>query len=68
MYYHGHLYVNWPKLNTPAFAQEGYQNALEKAHKDPIIGQFITSASGRDRRARNMSAQIKLEEGKKRLE
>ena len=70
MYYHGHLYVNWPKLNTPTFAQEGYQSALEKAHRDPIIGQFITSATGRDRRARNMSAhQVGfMEEGKKRIE
>jgi hypothetical protein len=70
MYLHGHLYVNWPKLNTPSFALEGYQSALERAHKDPLIGQFITSASGRDRRARNMSQQKVgyMEEGKKRLE
>lgn len=70
MYYHGHLYVNWPKLNTPTFALEGYQSALERAYKDPLIGPFITSASGRNRRARNMSQQKVgyMEEGKKRLE
>jgi hypothetical protein len=70
MYYHGHLYVNWPKLNTPTFALEGYQSALERAYKDPLIGPFITSTSGRNRRARNMSQQKVgyMEEGKKRLE
>ena len=70
IYAHGMLYVNWPKLNTPAAGAEGYQEALSKAHKDRLIGQFITTTDSRDRRARNISmGKIGyMEEGKKRLE
>ena len=70
IYAHGMLYVNWPKLNTPAAGAEGYQEALSKAHKDRLIGQFITTTDSRDRRARNVSmGKIGyMEEGKKRLE
>lgn len=66
----GMLYVNWPKLNTPQFAAEGYSDALARAHKDKVVGQFITSPKGRDRRARNLSASNvgSMEEGKKRIE
>ncbi len=66
----GMLYVNWPKLNTPIFAAEGYSDALARAHKDKVVGQFITSPSGKDRRARNVSTSNmgSMEEGKKRLE
>ncbi|ETN38362.1 uncharacterized protein HMPREF1541_06397 [Cyphellophora europaea CBS 101466] len=66
----GMLYVNWPKLNTPAFAAEGYSDALTRAHKDKIVGQFIPVAKGHDRRGRNLSASNVgfMEEGKKRIE
>jgi phosphatidylinositol 4-phosphatase len=66
----GMLFVNWPKLNTPAFAAEGYTDALARARKDKIVGQFITSPKGRDRRSRNLSASNMnyMEEGKKRIE
>ena len=66
----GMLYVNWPKLNTPLFAAEGYSDALARAHKDKVVGQFITSPGGKDRRARNVSTSNMgfMEEGKKRLE
>jgi phosphatidylinositol 4-phosphatase len=63
----GMLYVNWPKLNTPAFAAEGFADALARAHKDKFVGQFITATSGKDRRARNISTS-NMEEGKKRIE
>jgi phosphatidylinositol 4-phosphatase len=70
VYSHGLLYVNWPKLNTPAFASEGLSQALAKAHKDPIIGPLMDAASSRDRRARNISTANAgfMEEGKKRIE
>lgn len=66
----GMLYVNWPKLNTPAFAAEGYADALSRAHKDKVVGQFITTSGGKDRRARNTSTSNMgfMEEGKKRIE
>ena len=67
VYTNGMLYVNWPKLNTPAFASEGYSDALVRAHKDKIVGQFIVSPKGQDRRSRNLSTSI-MEEGKKRIE
>lgn len=70
IYGHGLLYVNWPKLNTPAFAVEGYTSALNRAQNDPVIGSLIAVASGKDRRARNISmANVGfMEEGKKRIE
>jgi hypothetical protein len=62
--------VNWPKLNTPAAGAEGYQEALARAHKDKLVGQFISTTGGKDRRARNisMSKMGYMEEGKKRIE
>lgn len=70
IYGHGLLYVNWPKLNTPMFAMEGLTDALSKAHKDPVVGPLLTAASGKDRRARNISTANMgfMEEGKKRIE
>jgi phosphatidylinositol 4-phosphatase len=67
---HGMLYVNWPKLHTPPFAVEGYQEALARAHKDKIVGPFITAATSRDKKARHssMSRMGYMEEGKKRIE
>ena len=51
--------VNWPKLNTPPWAVETYDDVLNKAHKDPVVGPFL--GSGR-------SDTGYLEEGKKRRE
>ena len=67
---HGMLYVNWPKLNTPTYAAEGYQEALNHAHKDKLLGQFISTATGKAGRARNasMARMGYMEEGKKRVE
>jgi len=55
--------VNWPKLNTPPFATEGYQEALSSARKDPLIGHFVM-----DERGRSEGRLGYLEEGKKRIE
>ena len=70
IYINGMLFVNWPKLNTPQYAVEGYADALSRAHKDKLVGQFITTSTGRDRRARNASNSNVgfMEEGKKRIE
>jgi hypothetical protein len=70
IYAHGMLYVNWPKLHPPAAGVEGYQEALARAHRDKVVGQFISTASGQDRRARkaSMSRMGYMEEGKKRIE
>jgi len=51
--------VNWPKLNTPPWAVENYQEVLEKAHKDPLVGPLL---------GRGRSDSGFLEEGKKRRE
>lgn len=67
---HGMLYVNWPKLQTPPFAVEGYQEALARAHKDKIVGPLISAATGKEKKARHpsMSRMGFMEEGKKRIE
>jgi phosphatidylinositol 4-phosphatase len=67
---HGMLYVNWPKLNPPPFATEGYQEALARAHKDKILGPFLTVSGGKERKARHssMTRMGYMEEGKKRIE
>ncbi len=67
---HGMLYVNWPKLHTPPFAIEGYQEALSRVHKDKIVGPLINAASGRENKARHLSMMKMgyMEEGKKRIE
>lgn len=69
---HGMLYVNWPKLNVPAFAVEGYNEALAKAKQDRIVGRWIAGpkVEGRHERGASISGArlIHLEEGKKRIE
>ncbi|KAF7506380.1 hypothetical protein GJ744_011846 [Endocarpon pusillum] len=67
---HGMLYVNWPKLRTPPFAVEGYQEALTRAHKDKIVGPLISAASSREKKTRHssMTRMGYMEEGKKRIE
>ena len=58
--------VNWPKLNTPAFAAEGINEAMGKVRKDPVIGQWV---KGHERGVSTNSIRlIHLEEGKKRIE
>lgn len=64
---HGMLYVNWPKLQTPPFAVEGYQEALARALKDKIVGPFIAAETGRSKKARHSSIGY-MEEGKTRIE
>ncbi|RAK80626.1 putative phosphoinositide phosphatase (Sac1) [Aspergillus fijiensis CBS 313.89] len=63
---HGMLYVNWPKLNTPAAGSEGYQDALIKARTDPIIGQWLPVR--RHQRGYSNARLVFLEEGKTRIE
>ena len=66
----GMLFVNWPKLNTPQYAVEGFSNALARAQKDPILGQLVKSMPGQDKRTRNLSQTNMgyMEEGKKRVD
>ncbi|SMQ50181.1 unnamed protein product [Zymoseptoria tritici ST99CH_3D7] len=60
MWSYGALYVNWPKLNTPQWAVEAYQDTLDRVGKDPLLGQFVgVKSEGR---------LGSLEEGKKRRE
>lgn len=63
---HGMLYVNWPKLNTPAAGAEGYQDALVKARSDPIIGKWLPNR--RHQRGISNARLVFLEEGKTRIE
>ncbi|EFQ99829.1 secretory defect recessive suppressor [Nannizzia gypsea CBS 118893] len=63
---HGMLYVNWPKLNTPAAGAEGYAEALRRASKDKLIGDFVPTM-GRQRGVSNARLGF-MEEGKKRIE
>ncbi|KAL4910950.1 hypothetical protein BDW74DRAFT_142125 [Aspergillus multicolor] len=63
---YGMLYVNWPKLNTPAAGSEGYQDALIKARSDPLIGHLL--ASRRHQRGYSSARLGFLEEGKTRVE
>lgn len=63
---HGMLYVNWPKLNTPAAGAEGYQDALLKARSDPLIGKWLPAK--RHQRGISNARLVFLEEGKTRIE
>ena len=53
--------VNWPRLNTPQWAVEAYQDTLDRARRDPIMGPFVGGS-------RVDSGLGKMEEGKKRRE
>ncbi|PNS21786.1 hypothetical protein CAC42_384 [Sphaceloma murrayae] len=64
MWTHGTLYVNWPKLNTPEWAQEAYFASLEKVSKDPLVGALVSQHS----RGRSDARMGYMEEGKKRIE
>lgn len=61
---HGTLYVNWPKLNTPPWATEGYQDALIQVKSNPITGPLVS----RHERGKSDARPGYLEEGKKRIE
>ena len=67
---HGMLYVNWPKLNTPPFAVEGYQEAMTRASTDRIMGPYLSMTRTKSQNTRNssMSRLGYMEEGKKRIE
>lgn len=54
--------VNWPKLNTPQWAIEAYQDTFERASKDPVMGALLSKSSVESGKLGN------LEEGKKRRE
>jgi hypothetical protein len=56
--------VNWPKLNIPPFATEGYQAALSNVTKNPIMASLVKSHE----RGRSEARVGYMEEGKKRLE
>ncbi|KAI9807883.1 MAG: hypothetical protein M1825_005189 [Sarcosagium campestre] len=64
IYTHGMLYVNWPKLNPPQWASEGYNEALTSARKDRVVGPFVN----RQQRGASNARISHLEEGKKRIE
>ncbi|KYG40600.1 hypothetical protein M433DRAFT_8646 [Acidomyces richmondensis BFW] len=64
MWNYGILYVNWPKLNTPQWAVEAYQDTMDRVHRDPVMGMMLgKSVSKID----GVKLGI-LEEGKKRKE
>lgn len=56
--------VNWPKLNTPRWAQEGYQSTLGSVLQDKLIGSFVS----RHERGLSNTRLGHLEEGKKRIQ
>lgn len=56
--------MNWPKLNTPRWAQEGYQDAMSSVMKHKIIGNMVPR---RERGSSNVRLGY-LEEGKKRIQ
>ncbi|KAL8724151.1 MAG: hypothetical protein Q9181_006961 [Wetmoreana brouardii] len=64
IYTHGVLYVAWPKLNTPRWANEGYQETMGSIRKDSLIGPFVA----RHERGASNAKISHLEEGKKRIQ
>lgn len=56
--------VNWPKLNTPPWAAEGYQDAMGRVRKTPVIGELVRGHE----RGKSEARLGFLEEGKKRIE
>ncbi|KAL8717561.1 MAG: hypothetical protein Q9225_005210 [Loekoesia sp. 1 TL-2023] len=64
IYTHGVLYVNWPKLNTPKWANEGYQETMGAIRKDKFFGPFVA----RHERGASNARISHLEEGKKRIQ
>lgn len=64
IYNHGMLYVNWPRLNTPRWANEGYQETLGNVRKDKLLGPLVT----RHERGLSNTKMGHMEEGKKRIQ
>lgn len=58
------LQVNWPRLNTPRWANEGYQQALGSIRNDKFIGPFVV----KHERGVSSARLGHLEEGKKRIQ
>lgn len=58
------LQVNWPKLNTPRWANEGYKETMGAIRQDKIIGSFVA----RHERGASNARISHLEEGKKRIQ
>lgn len=56
--------MNWPKLNTPVWATENYQDALDRVTRDPVLGHLVSN-HGRGKSDARLGY---LEEGKKRRE
>ncbi|KAG8532985.1 uncharacterized protein KY384_001767 [Bacidia gigantensis] len=56
--------VNWPKLNTPRWAIEGVQETMNRALKDPLVGEFVS----KHERGLSNTRLGHLEEGKKRIQ
>ncbi|KAF2755037.1 phosphatidylinositol-bisphosphatase [Pseudovirgaria hyperparasitica] len=63
---HGTLYVNWPKLNTPPWATDSYQEALAHVKSAPVIGGMVNV--NKHERGKSDARLGYLEEGKKRIE
>ncbi|KAM0284281.1 hypothetical protein ACHAQH_002072 [Verticillium albo-atrum] len=61
---HGMLYVNWPKLNPRPWANEGYNEHMNKARKDSMIGTLVA----KHERGLSTARYLNAEEGKKRIE
>jgi phosphatidylinositol 4-phosphatase len=56
--------VNWPKLNTPQWAIEGYSETLRKVQKNPVLGSVL---KGHERGRSKVNVEY-MEEGKTRIE
>lgn len=60
------IQVNWPKLNPPSIAVEGFYDDLRKTQHDPVIGSTIPIR--RQIRGYSNAKLGLMEEGKKRTE
>ena len=65
---HGMLYVNWPKLNTMAWASEGCNEAMGRVRKDVVGGRFVGTGGHERGTSAGGIRLVHLEEGKKRIE
>ena len=56
--------VNWPKLNTPRWATEAYQDTMSRVFKDKVVGGIVA----RHDRSVSGARMSQMEEGKKRIQ
>jgi hypothetical protein len=56
--------VNWPKLIPRPWATEGYNEAINKARMDKVVGPMVA----RHERGLSTARFLNAEEGKKRIE